>query len=685
MVKAVLVILFAVAIPFAPGDHPIHTPSAANAWGGERPVQGPLSERVVDYNIDATLDPQTHTVHGHELLTWRNRSAEVVGTVYMHLYLNAFASHHSTMMTEAIAFGAGARGVVGLDDEGLGGITLRSVTQGGAAVRVRFVHPDGGPQSDETVVAFDLAQAVPANGTTTLAIAFDSTLPKVGKRAGYFGEFYLVGQWFPKIGVLELPGERGATEVRWNVHEYHLFSEFYADFGAFDVRLTVPEGYQVAAVGQRQGLPVMQNGQRTYHFVQGDVHDFAWMAAKDFAAPLTATWRGHVAVEVYFPEEYRAAAERCLTTTLVSLDDFSDALMPYPYDSITCVVPPYNADDSLGGMEYPTFFTADGGRRAPPHSLERSTLDFTAEHEFGHGYFYGIVASNEFEEPFLDEGINEFWDNRFTQLHGDLYDTATWWMLPFGLGTHVLPTATSRLEVIGEPSPFPDALARDAWHRRSTLSYDSIYDRTSVVFDMLDHRLAEGELARGMRAYVMRWRFRHPSTADLEQVLAENTTQPEIVHETFADFIYGTSAIDDSVVSVSSRELVPEASRDKTTAIVEAEVAATRKNDKTPYPYLGTVVVERHGLGLPLTLRVKFDDGSVETVPLPAAERWHRFTWVKEAQVTEAELDPGATVTMDANKLNGGRTRESNLGALSALCRSVGSWLHILVSLLVTA
>jgi len=83
-----------------------------------------------------------------------------------------------------------------------------------------FVHPDDGPLTDHTVVRFDLPTPVPAGGTTTLDIKFHDQLPRVVARTGYFGTFHLIGQWFPKIAVLELPGERGATEPRWNAHEF---------------------------------------------------------------------------------------------------------------------------------------------------------------------------------------------------------------------------------------------------------------------------------------------------------------------------------------------------------------------------------------------------------------------------------------------------------------------------------
>src|SRR5699024_10892239 len=136
-----------------------------------------------------------------------------------------------------------------------------------------------GPESDHTVVEFDLPQSVPAGGTLTLDIKIHDKLPRVVERTGWFGKFHLVAQWFPKIGVQELPGERGATHPRWNVHEFHYHSEFYADYGNYDVTLTVPKNYTVGAVGEQQGKPSINGDKATYHFTQKDVEDFAWVAA----------------------------------------------------------------------------------------------------------------------------------------------------------------------------------------------------------------------------------------------------------------------------------------------------------------------------------------------------------------------------------------------------------------------
>ncbi|MBV8635618.1 MAG: M1 family metallopeptidase, partial [Burkholderiaceae bacterium] len=392
----------------------VTVPSAPNAWGGPRSGNEPtLSDRVVNYDIAATLDPEKHTVDGQEKLTWRNRSDKEVRAVYLHLYLNAFEGNGSTMYNEQNHNGFEFRTNVKIKDGEWGHMDLGKVSQGGSDVKWTYVHPDDGPATDHTVVRFDLPTAVAPGASTTLDIAFHDQLPRVVARSGYFGTFHLIGQWYPKIGVLELPGERGATEVRWNAHEYHAFSEFYADFGNFDVKMTVPKGYTVGATGEEQGAPVEAGDKVTYRYVQGDVHDFAWTADNRTAKPLEGTYTGEgsptVKVKVLYPPEYEATAAPSLKATIDALAYFSKTLGPYPYKTVTVVVPPYNAAEA-GGMEYPTFFTADGFDKVDPNSLDQYMVDFVNIHEFGHGYFYGILASNEFEEPMLDEGMNDYWD-----------------------------------------------------------------------------------------------------------------------------------------------------------------------------------------------------------------------------------------------------------------------------------
>ena len=234
----------------APNAAAVTTPSAPNAWGGPRTGnEATLSDRVVDYDIDVTLDPVKHTLDGTEKLTWRNRSAVPVHSVYLHLYLNAFESSGSTFYSQRkningfdflaeIVFkflrnfyarkktrNFSFRTNVPVGDGEWGHIALTSTKQGEVDAPWQFVQPDGGPETDHTVVRMDLPLAVAPGASTLLNINFKAQLPRVVARTGYFGSFHLVGQWFPKIAVLELPGERGATVPRWNAHEMHLHSE----------------------------------------------------------------------------------------------------------------------------------------------------------------------------------------------------------------------------------------------------------------------------------------------------------------------------------------------------------------------------------------------------------------------------------------------------------------------------
>lgn len=690
-------------IPFAAADAAaVSVPSAANAWGGERSGNEPtLSDRVVSYRIDAELDAAKHAVSGKQHMTWRNRSDRPVSKVYFHLYLNAFQNEGSTWFTERKVLTAHgrSRGAAALKKGEWGWIELKQVKQGDAALKWQFVQPDGGPATDQTVVRIDLAEPVPAGGTLALDIDFLSQLPRVVERTGWFGDFNLVAQWFPKIGVLELPGERGATAPRWNVHEFHFNSEFYADFGLYDVRLTVPADYTVGAVGKLQGPPETANGKSTYHFVQGDVHDFAWVAAKGYKT-LDGSWQGpgspKVDVRVIYPDEYTASAAPVLKATTDSLTYFSNSLGAYPYETVTAVVPPYNASEA-GGMEYPTFFTAEGYAKVEPGTLTQYAIDFVTIHEFGHGYFYGLLASNEFEEPMLDEGMNEYWDGRMTRDSGEKIVLASGWMKRLGITPAMTGFEAERLGA-GLHQP-PDPLGANAWDRLSSSSYGTVYSRTATAMHDLEERLGKPVLERAMHEYYRRWRFRHPSSADLRATLAEVSGNPKAVNEIFDQYVYGTAQIDDRVASIDTAEVLPPAGstlKDGRRSELDSD-ALDRQVDKQrddwdkahpnakpgsgPFPWHSTVTVRRDGVPVPQLLRVKFADGSSEDVHWNDGRRWARFDFTRPSKVVSATLDPEQKIYLDANKLNDSRTTKADGSASRRWSADAASLLQVFYAL----
>src|SRR5690606_22709506 len=146
-------------------------------------------------------------------------------------------------------------------------------------------------------------------------------------------------------------------------------------------------------------------------------------------------------------------------------------------------VPPHGAKEA-GGMEYPTFFTADSTKVVAPGSIERFALDFVTVHEFGHGYFYGILASNEFEEPMLDEGMNEYWDQRMMSARKQDIVLQSPWLRRLGIGTRITPFDMERLGAsLSDPA---DPLGRNAWTRMSSGSYNTVYSRTATVMRQIE-------------------------------------------------------------------------------------------------------------------------------------------------------------------------------------------------------
>ncbi len=657
--------------------------SSADAWGGARSGnEATLSDRVVDYSIDATLDPVKHTITGKQVLRWRNRSAQPVCSIYMHMYLNGFAGPGSTFMTEQRASASGFRSNVKTKDGEYGYIRLDKVQQGGVAAKWSFVQPDGGPATDRSVVRIDLPQPVAPGATTALDIEFFDQLPRVVARTGYYGSFHLVAQWFPKVAVLELPGERGATAPRWNAHEFHLHSEFYADFGNYDVRLTVPKGYTVGATGELTGKPVERDGKVTSRYVQGDVHDFAWTADNRFAKPLAKTWNGPngpVLVNVLYTPDYDFNAEPVLQATIDSLKYFSDSLGGYPYRTVTAVIPPYGADEA-GGMEYPTFFTADSTSQIEPGTAGRYALDFVTVHEFGHGYFYGILGSNEFEEPMLDEGMNEYWDQRMMRARKQGINPTPGWLRMLGINVQLDDVfALERLGAnLGDPA---DPLGDNSWTRLSSGSFGTVYSRTATLMRQIEDQVGTPAMERAMKLYYERWKFRHPSVADLREALAEGTGRRDIVEANFNNFIYGTGRVDDRVSSIDSREILPlpgfrtykgkqvlvgQKQLDK--AIEDRRKAWKAKHPKAKdwegaFPYQTSIVVRREGQAMPQTLRVNFADGSHRDMQVTSTGSWQRFSLVGPAKAVSAQLDPANVLHMDQSRLNDSRTVEPKTSA----------------------
>ena len=169
------------------------------------------------------------------------------------------------------------------------------------------------------------------------------------------------------------------------------------------MHLTVPQRYVVGASGVPTGDHANADGTKTLGFYGEDIGDFAWAASPHFTVT-DGTYNGSlgpVQVHVLALACHPKAGPRYREIIEKTLAEFDRRYGPYPYKIITVIDP--EPDSQIGGMEYPTLFTGGTSWWEPTYVTE-----LTAEHEFGHQYWYGMVATNEFEDAWLDEGINSY-------------------------------------------------------------------------------------------------------------------------------------------------------------------------------------------------------------------------------------------------------------------------------------
>ncbi|MFH0900754.1 MAG: M1 family metallopeptidase, partial [Pseudomonadota bacterium] len=370
------------------GPTPLPIPSGKPALR----VNGPLSSRQASYQINARLDTSEKLIEATETLVWRNDGVASVDSLPFHLYMNAFKNDSSVFMGEAGGVHRGhrilmgSRGRIDVTSLAINGEELRGTAHFGV---------------DETVLEVPLTVPVAPDESIEIHLSFTTKLPRVFARTGFAGDFVMAGQWFPKIGVLAF-SEEGQ---RWHCEPLHLNGEFFADFGTYDVVLDVPDTLVVAATGVLTSAePAAEPGRRLLTYRAEDVHDFAWMADPFMQIAKTTSHDG-VEIHLYHRPRQARYAGRHLEAARRTIEFMSERLLPYPWPIITVIDPPPEAT-AAGGMEYPTLVTTAGDVLLASE-VSRSPELVTA-HEVAHNWFQGIVASNEVDEPWLDEGLTEY-------------------------------------------------------------------------------------------------------------------------------------------------------------------------------------------------------------------------------------------------------------------------------------
>ena len=618
----------------------------------------PLSDPPPPPPLDVTLDPNTRTVDGRQRLTWRNPDNVPVDELQFHLYLNAFKPG-STFMKET---GGSHRGFTAGGEDTSGGIQISSMRiatdpvpadAGTMAVyaseetdlteRIRFIQTTSNNPDDETVIAVQLPRAVQPGETIALDIDFAAKMPKIFARTGWEddqegGPFFMVAQWFPKIGVYEVPGQRyvpaDAERGQWSTHQFHANTEFYADFGTYDVTINVPETYTVGASGVLVEEAIADS-MRTVTYRAEDVHDFAWTASDEFLE-FNRTWR-HVNLRLLIQPIHVAQVDRHFNSAIAALERFDAWVGEYPYTTLTLV-------DGIGGsngMEYPTLITCGTVYQLPTWARP---LELVTVHEFGHQYFYGLLASNEAEEAWLDEGMTSYLEARIMD---DAYGEASVLDLPF---LQTSDRAMQRLSYT-KSRPSRGKIFEKAWEHRFSSDYGKqSYAKPATVMFALEGYLGWETMQRFLQTYYDRWRFRHPTTRDLIDVAEE--VAGEDLGWFFDQFVYSNAVVDYAVEYVNNDRIDPPASADSSDGDW----------------YRTSLLVKRLEDGIfPQEIRVRFADDSERMLEWDGEDQWKLFTFEQPSRAIDAFLDPDDKVALDINRLNNRRT--SVLGGASPIAR----------------
>jgi hypothetical protein len=680
-------------------------------------VRDPALKTVYQTRLTASWDPEERLITGRERLTWRNTSSVPIHELRFHHYLNAFSSNRSTFMRES----GGQLRNDRFDYERWGWIETTAVTLAdGTDLKPveRYISPDDGNPWDRTVAVYPLAEPVPPGGVVTVDIDFESKMPAIFARTGAEGDYILAGQWFPKIGVFQDRGEGGRSEPGWNCHQFHANSEFFADFGDYDVTLDLPKRYagKVGATGVK--VSEREDGDRvTVRFAQSGVHDFAWTGDPDFdvieetfdpGRDVPPQERQRIAgllgrseesidllpvdMTLLVQPDHTSQARRYLEAARAGIRGYGLRLGAYPYSTLTMVDPPRGAGGS-GGMEYPTFITLGTATLLglPPFEGIR-VPEVVTVHEFGHQFFQGMIASNEFEESWLDEGINSYYE--MVIMDEEYPETVRF----LGLDVKSYELDRARLG----SGRFTDPIVAPSWGFLSNMSYGiNSYPRTAVTLRHLENLLGTETFDRAMRRFFQEFKFTHPTTEDFERSIQESTGLD--LGWFFTQALHSTRRLDYGVRSVESRRVKKEAGvfwREGERVLEEpAEkggfaglLARIRGEDSEDQEEGGdggegadadeatwksVVTVFRYGEFIhPVTVEMRFEDGGELRRQWDGKDRWIRWTFTTDHELVSAEVDPDGKLALDLNRLNNSRRIEPDPWPRRKLVTKLLFWLQ---------
>ena len=475
-------------------------------------------QQEVNYTIDVSLNDKDHSLDGFEKIEYINNSPDTLKFIWFHLWPNAYKNDKTAFSDQLLENGNTKFYFSDKEQKGYINRLAFKVNNITAIIEDHPQHID--------IVKLLLPDPLPPAQSTVITTPFHVKLPYNYSRGGHDGQSYQITQWYPKPAVYDSKG--------WHPMPYLDQGEFYSEFGSFDVSISVPKNYVVAATGELQNddekewlktrsafnwqpikhkekikgggaktiiqlLPESSGQSKTLEFKQNNIHDFAWFADKRFIVNYDTCRLGSgkiIDVFTYYTPSEKEKWHNSVKFSKDAIHHYSNLVGEYPYKTVSVVQGP---ESFGGGMEYPTITII-----SPGEDVEE--LDHTIAHEIGHNWFYGILATNEREHPWMDEGINSFYDNWYyvskygskPQLERILFETRA-------------------INKIDQP-------IETTSEKFNLINYALIaYYKTSEWMRYLEEQLGADSFNKTMQEYYRRWQFKHPQPEDFKKIIAESS------------------------------------------------------------------------------------------------------------------------------------------------------------------
>lgn len=606
---------------------------------------GPRAAPVASYTIEAQVNAG-HGITGRETVRFTNRTRFSFEDLRLHLYLNAWRNDRSTWLTEQRRGGGrNDRGIRKAEASGWGFSEIHRIAlEDGTDLTpsLQYLSPDDGNPEDRTLVSVRLPRPVAPGETVSFRVDWQGRFPRAVARTGWKDDYLLGAQWFPKLGV--------ATDDGWSAHQFHTATEFFADFGDYDVTLTLPKAVKgrVGATGVLKEEADVPGDLVRVRFTAEDVHDFAFTACPRFEVvrdAFSAPGLPNVDIILLLQPDHRRVRDRYLEAVKAALADYGTRYLPYPYPQVTVVDPPWGSHTE--GMEYPTLFVGGAHWLAPAaaHSPEGVTI-----HEFGHQVFYGMLASNEVEEAHLDEGFNTYASLRTQKTaFGDPSLVVRFFGIPV-----TFPSVPTPLAIHERYHRWVRASRSDATDVPTFRQLDgdavrvNAYNRTALLLASAERTFGEKTWGKVMKTYATRWAFKHPKSTDFLSVVREVAGEAEA--RAIAGIWSTAGAVDYAATSASARRARPLTGY---TGEGDARSLAIPKEDTDGWESLA--VVQRLGeASWPVEVELRFADGTRVRRPWVGDERWIRYR-ATGPKLVSVEVDPDRKCLLDSNPLNNGR------------------------------